>query len=58
MRLLKAEKSRNIQDENINAYKLQADSFAESVLDGKPPRFPYEDIINNIRAVNGSTCFS
>ena len=49
--IIKGGKSETIQDENINAYKLQADSFAESVLDEKPPRFPYEDIINNIRAV-------
>jgi predicted dehydrogenase len=43
-----------IQDENINHYALQADSFAESVLEGKPARFSFDDIINNMRAVKGT----
>ncbi|MBO0600566.1 Gfo/Idh/MocA family oxidoreductase [Sporosarcina sp. E16_3] len=43
-----------ILDDNINPYALQADSFAESVLDGKPIKFPYDDIISNIKAIKGA----
>lgn len=43
-----------ITDDNINSYKLQADRFAESVLDGKPSPFPLDDPIKNMRAVKGA----
>lgn len=43
-----------IEVENRNSYALQADSFAESVLDGKTLKFSYEDIIQNIKAVHGA----
>jgi D-xylose 1-dehydrogenase (NADP+, D-xylono-1,5-lactone-forming) len=43
-----------ILDDNINPYALQADNFAEAVLDGKPIKFPADDIIHNIRAVKGT----
>jgi len=43
-----------ILDDNINPYALQADNFAEAVLDGKPIKFPAEDILHNIRAVKGT----
>lgn len=43
-----------ISDENINPYALQADNFADGVLDGKPIKFPSDDIISNIRAVKGA----
>lgn len=43
-----------ILDDNINPYALQADSFAKSILDNKPIKFPYVDIINNIKAIKGT----
>lgn len=43
-----------ILDDNINPYALQADNFAEAVLDGKPIKFPADDIVHNIRAVKGT----
>lgn len=53
-KMIKGGQVETIHDENINAYKLQADHFAESVLDGKRPTFSTDDIINNIRAVHAA----
>ena len=52
--IIKDGKTNKISDENINPYTLQADNFAEGVLDGKPIKFPSDDIISNIRAVKGA----
>lgn len=49
--IIKNGQIRQVNDENINPYALQADNFAESILDGKPLKFPNEDIIHNIKAV-------
>ena len=38
----------------MNQYSLQADSFADSVLDGKPLKFAFDDLINNMKAVNAA----
>ena len=43
-----------IQEENINHYALQADSFADSVLGGKPAKFSFDDILKNMKAVKGT----
>lgn len=43
-----------IQDDNVNSYASQADSFAESVLDGKPAKFSAEDMAGNMRALKGA----
>lgn len=40
--------------ENINSYILQADDFANAVLDGKPLKFSGEDIIQNAKAVKAA----
>lgn len=53
-KIIKHGREEIIEEENINPYKLQADHFAESVLDGKPPKFSYEDIVNNMRAVHAA----
>lgn len=52
--IIKDGKTNTISDENINSYALQADNFAEGVLDEKPIKFPSDDIISNIRAVKGA----
>lgn len=52
--IIKDGKINKISDDNINPYALQADNFAEGVLDGKPIKFPSDDIISNIRAVKGA----
>ncbi|MDC3418349.1 Gfo/Idh/MocA family protein [Aquibacillus salsiterrae] len=52
--IIKGGKTEVVKGKNINPYALQADSFAESVLDGKPTKFSYDDIINNMRAVKGT----
>ena len=52
--IIKDGKINKISDDNINPYALQADNFAEGVLDGKPIKFPSDDIIHNIRAVKGA----
>ncbi|QUW21484.1 Gfo/Idh/MocA family oxidoreductase [Sporosarcina sp. Marseille-Q4063] len=52
--IIKDGHTEKILDDNINPYALQADNFAEAVLDGKPLKFPAEDIIHNIRAVKGT----
>ncbi|MBM7573029.1 Gfo/Idh/MocA family protein [Aquibacillus albus] len=52
--IMKGGQTEVVKGENINPYALQADSFAESVLDGKPTKFSYDDIINNMRAVKGA----
>ena len=54
MKLSKMDKTNKILDDNINPYALQADNFAESILDGKPIKFPNEDIIGNIKAIKGA----
>ncbi|WP_326569849.1 Gfo/Idh/MocA family protein [Bacillus niameyensis] len=46
--------SETIPDENINQYKLQADDFADCVLDGKPLKFSYSNLINGIKAVKAT----
>ncbi|MDS9472502.1 Gfo/Idh/MocA family protein [Sporosarcina pasteurii] len=53
-RIIKDGKTNEIHDENINPYKLQADHFAESVLDGKPVKFSSDDMVNNIKAIKGA----
>lgn len=40
--------------ENINSYILQADDFANAVLDGKSLKFSGEDIIQNAKAVKAA----
>lgn len=52
--IIKGDEVRTVQEENINPYALQADSFAESVLDGKETKFPADDMIRNMRAVKGA----
>ena len=52
--IIKDGQTEKILDDNINPYALQADNFAESVLDGKPIKFPADDIIDNIKAVKGA----
>lgn len=52
--IIKDRHAEKVLDDNINPYALQADSFAETVLDGKPIKFPADDIIHNIRAVKGT----
>ena len=52
--IIKDGKTNKILDDNINPYALQADNFAESVLDGKPIKFPSDDIIGNIKAIKGT----
>ena len=52
--IIKDGHTEKILDDNINPYALQADNFAEAVLDGKPIKFPADDIIHNIRAVKGT----
>ena len=52
--IIKDGQTNKILDDNINPYALQADNFAESVLDGKPIKFPNEDIIGNIKAIKGT----
>ncbi|MEK3887992.1 Gfo/Idh/MocA family protein [Bacillus sp. FSL K6-3431] len=52
--IIKGDEVTTIQVENINPYALQADSFAESILDGKATRFSSEDIVNNMKAVKGA----
>lgn len=47
-------KVEKVTDANINSYKLQADRFAETVLDGKPGFLPLDDPIKNMRAVKGA----
>lgn len=46
--------SETIPDENVNPYKLQADDFADCVLDGKPLKFSYDNLINGIKAVKAA----
>ncbi|AMQ06228.1 Gfo/Idh/MocA family protein [Sporosarcina psychrophila] len=52
--IIKDGQTNKILDGNINPYALQADNFAESVLDGKPIKFPNVDIISNIKAIKGT----
>lgn len=51
-KIIKQGKEEIVSDENINPYALQADTFADSVLDGAPVKFPYDDIINGMKAVH------
>lgn len=53
-KVIKNGKEEIIKEKNINPYALQADSFAGSVLDGKPTKFAYDDIINGMKAVHGT----
>ncbi|MBS4223174.1 Gfo/Idh/MocA family protein [Lederbergia citrea] len=52
--IIKGGQTETIKEENINQYALQADNFAASVLDGKPIKFPFEDIIKNMKAVKAT----
>nr|WP_144926846.1 Gfo/Idh/MocA family oxidoreductase [Paenibacillus bovis] len=52
--IIKGGKVVTVEKEASNPYALQADSFADSVLDGKPVPFSATDIIHNIRAVKGA----
>lgn len=52
--IIKDGHTKKILEDNINPYALQADHFAESILDGKPVKFPLDDIIRNIRAIKGT----
>ena len=52
--IIKGDQIEEIRGETINSYSLQADSFAESVLDEKPLKFPLSDIINNMKAVKAA----
>jgi len=52
--IIKDGQTNNILDDNINPYTLQADHFAENVLDEKPIKFSNEDIIGNIKAIRGA----
>lgn len=53
-KIIKNGETEIVEDENMNAYALQADSFADSVLEGKPAIFSSEDIIHNMKAVKGA----
>jgi xylose dehydrogenase (NAD/NADP) len=52
--ITKGGQTKTIQVENINPYALQADSFAGSVLEGKPTKFPLSDLVKSMRAVKGA----
>lgn len=52
--IIKGGKVETIEIADINHYALQADSFAESVLEDKPAKFSFDDIINNMKAVKGT----
>ncbi|WP_318615700.1 Gfo/Idh/MocA family oxidoreductase [Sporosarcina sp. YIM B06819] len=52
--VIKGGQTEIIADDNQNSYALQADSFADSVLDGKPALFSMEDIVNNMKAVKAT----
>lgn len=52
--IIKNGKTETIQDENIDAYILQADHFAEHVLDGTNVKFPAEDMIGNMKALKAT----
>lgn len=53
-KIIKNGEINEVPDENINSYKLQADHFAECVLDGKPVKFSSDDMINNMKAIVGA----
>lgn len=52
--IIKNNEVETISDEQENPYKLQVDHFAEIVLDGKPLKFSYDDIIHNMKAVHAT----
>jgi predicted dehydrogenase len=41
-----------IQIPRVNQYILMVEDFADAVLNQRPPRFPIEDAINNMRAID------
>lgn len=52
--MIKNGNKETIQIQDSNHYALQADSFADSVLEGKPAKFSFDDIVNNMKAVKGT----
>ena len=52
--IIKDGQTEKIIDDNSNPYALQADNFAESIRNGKPTKFPSDDIIGNIKAIKGT----
>ena len=52
--IIKGGQVETIQVEDKNHYTLQADRFAESVLENKPAKFSFDDIVNNMKAVKGT----
>lgn len=52
--IVKGGEVETIKVEETNHYALQADSFAESVLEDKPAKFSFDDIINNMKVVKGT----
>ncbi len=40
-----------IEIPRVNQYTLMVEDFADAVLNNRPPRFPIEDSINNMRAI-------
>jgi len=49
--VIKGGEIETIEVDEVNHYALQADSFAESVLEDKPAKFSFDDIVNNMKAV-------
>src|SRR5690625_3367789 len=52
--MIKNGNTETIQIQDSNHYALQADSFAESILEGKPAKFSFDDIYNNMKIVKGT----
>lgn len=52
--IIKDGKAEVIEEEYVDTYTLQADDFAACVLDGKPLKFSYENLINGIKVVKAA----
>ena len=52
--IIKNGETEMIHADNINPYALQADRFAESILDGKAVKFSTEDMLGNMKAIEGA----
>ncbi|MEK5038141.1 Gfo/Idh/MocA family protein [Sporosarcina sp. FSL K6-3457] len=52
--IIKDGQTKKIIEDNSNPYALQVDNLAESIRNGKPTKFPTDDIISNIKAIKGT----
>lgn len=52
--IIKDGQTKKIIEDNSNPYALQVDNFAESIRSGKLTTFPSDEIIGNIKAVQGT----